>query len=366
MPNKIKIFVDAHVFDGLPQGSVTYIAGLYSELINDSRFQIFIGSNETDIARMYLRSSSFIHVKYNTNSRFIRLFYTIPKILKKYDIDFAHFQYVVPFKKTCIYIITIHDLLFLEFPEKFPFFYRFKNSILFFLSAKRADLVLTVSDYSKNSINHFFKMPLNKIYITPNAIFKKDQEKPEPIPQLQNKEFILFVSRIEPRKNQVSLLKVWKELNLFDQGFDLVLVGSKSLKDDHLLAEIKKLSETEKPHFHWLSDIPIKNLIWLYQKCSLFVFPSLAEGFGIPPLEAAIYGAKVICSNSTAMKDYHFFGNFQFNPESVNEFKKALISGIKNDFNHEYVISAIMSKYNCKKIAIEFGDLIYSFYKKKY
>jgi len=359
MKKIIKLFVDAHIFDGFPQGTVTYLSGLYSELIKDSRFQLYIGSNEKTIATNFLGSTNFIHIKYNTHSKLKRLLFTIPNILKENKIDFAHFQYISPIQKPCKYIVTIHDLLFLEFPTNFPLSYRIKNSILFYLSCKRADFVTTVSGYSKKSINHFFKIPLTKIAITPNAVIQTP-EKAEPIQQLLNKKFILFVSRIEPRKNQALLIKIWKELNLLEENIDLVLVGAEGLKDEQFNQQLQELSANEQEHFHWLKKIPTKNLTWLYQNCSLFVFPTTAEGFGIPPLEAAIYGAKVLCSNTTAMKEFDFWGKFQFDPNNYIEFKKAMLFALNNDFNHELAISSIISKYNWKKIANDFGDLIYN------
>jgi len=354
---KIKLFVDAHVFDGIPQGTVTFLAGLYSELIKDSRFLLYVGSIERDKTEIFLGGTNFVHIKYNSNSNFKRLLYTIPKVLKENKIDFAHFQYISPFVKPCKYIVTIHDLLFLEFPENFPLSYRIKNSILFYFSVKRANLVTTVSEYSKHSIHRFFKIPLNKIEITPNAVVQK-WEKPEPIRELLDKKFILYVSRIEPRKNQALLIQIWKEMGLFDQNIDLVLVGSMGLKDYQFQQQLCGLSENEQKHFHWLKKIPTKHLNWLYRNCSLFVFPSSAEGFGIPPLEAAIFGAKVLCSNTTAMSEFNFFEKFQFNPNNYTEFKLALLFAFNNDFNHELAISSITSKYNWPKIANDFANLI--------
>ena len=298
--NNIRLFIDAHVFDGIPQGTVTYLSGLYSELIKDERFQLYIGSEEISKAIGFLGSSNFIHIKYESHSRLRRLFFIIPKALKENKIDYAHFQYISPILKPCKYIVTIHDLLFLEFPDNFPISYRIKNCILFYLSAKRADIVTTVSGYSKESIHRLFRIPLNKIEITPNAVAKK-HEKPIALQHLLGKKFILFVSRIEPRKNQALLIKIWRELCLCDQCIDLVLVGSEGLPDTNFVQQIHDLTESEHEHFHWLKKVPTQNLIWLYQNCSLFVFPSSAEGFGIPPLEAAHYGAKVLCSNLSAM-----------------------------------------------------------------
>ena len=96
-----------------------------------------------------------------------------------HNIDYAHFQYVIPPIKKCKYIVTIHDVLFLDFPQYFPFLYRLKNNLLFKYSAKKSDIVLTVSQYSKERIEMHFN--INDVKIIPNAVdltyFETIQEK---------------------------------------------------------------------------------------------------------------------------------------------------------------------------------------------
>lgn len=357
--SKIRLFVDAHIFDGIPQGTVTFLSGIYSELIKDQRFRLYVGSADKSLAEKFLGGTDFVHISYKKESKFRRLLYTIPQILTANQIDYAHFQYISPIQKRCKYIVTTHDLLFLEFPWSFPLSYRIKNSFLFYISAKRADLITTVSQYSRESINKYFRIPLRRITLIPNGV-KKNPEKPEPIDQLTGKKFLLYISRIEPRKNQALLIKVWKELDLYNRDIDLVLVGSEGLKDLNFIKEINQLSEQEKNHFHWFKNVTSRNLDWMYQNCNLFIFPSSAEGFGIPPLEAAINGAKVLCSNTTAMKELNFWGKFNFNPNSVTEFKNALSFALTHDFDHQFAIEKIELTYNWKKIAEDFGNLIFT------
>jgi len=355
---KIKLFIDAHVFDGIYQGTVSYIAGLYSEIAKDDRFQLYVGSEDIETAKLFLQSDNFIHVKYTSSSKFTRLFFEIPYALKKMKIDYAHFQYISPISKKCKYIVTIHDLLFLEFPKNFPLFYKIKNCILFYVSSKRADIVTTVSLYSKNSINKLFKIPFDKILITPNAI-KKSQIKCEINMELTDKKFILYVSRIEPRKNQALLISIWKELKQTNKDLCLVLVGSEGVRDCEFDAEIQKLNNIEREHFRWYKSISIEKLVWLYENCSIFVFPSSAEGFGIPPIEAAYYGAKVICSDATAMSEFDFFDKYFFSPNDRDEFKQKILQVIDSPYPHSLIRKEIELRYNWETIAKEFSDNLF-------
>lgn len=361
MTKKIKLFIDAHVFDGLPQGTVSYIAGLYSELVKLPEFDIFVGSKDENRARFLLESKNFTHIKYETSSKIKRLLFIIPRIIKKYNIDYAHFQYISPLFVSCKSIVTIHDLLFLEFPQNFPIFYRIKNWVLFYLSAKRADLIFTVSNYSKTSIKKFFNISEDKIFISPNAV-KINKDVFTPVEDLVNKSFILYVSRIEQRKNQSLLIEIWKDLKLYQKGIELVIVGGIGIEDKSFTNQILTMSKEIRSHFYWLEDVPAEKLVWLYRNCKLFIYPSMAEGFGIPPIEAVYCGAPVLCSNKTAMSDFVFLRDFLFSPDDRNEFKEKLNWALKSTFPHDTAIKEVVERYNWRNISKTFSKEILKTY----
>ena len=142
--------------------------------------------------------------------------------------------------------MTVHDLLFLDFPQYFPLSYRLKNGFMFWKSARRADVLLTVSEYSKDEIYRHFKIAKNKIGVTFNGVLlpEKDLPKTEVRERLGLRKYILTVSRIEPRKNHISLLKAFVEMKLYNDGYKLVFVGgydwSNREFDDYLTVWILK------------------------------------------------------------------------------------------------------------------------------
>ena len=171
----IIIFVDAHVFDGEYQGTQTYLREMYLKIL-DFRRDIIVYFGAADIACI---NSIFGHfnnarfIQYNSKRPFNRLFIEIPRIIDHLQCTYAHFQYVIPFKKYqyCTYIVTIHDILFNDFPNEFSFLYRLQRNITFKLSAKRCDILLTVSNYSKNKISKRYNIDINTILYLLEILF---------------------------------------------------------------------------------------------------------------------------------------------------------------------------------------------------
>ena len=309
----MNLLVDCHCFDEkTAQGINTYIRGIYSVLpALAPEIDFYFAARNTDNLRELFGSGRNIHyVRLRSDARMRRLLSEFPAIIKRHRIDWAHFQYVAPLIKNCRTIVTLHDILFREFPQYFPLGYRLWRDPLFRLSARRADLLCTVSAYSRSSISRNYGIPPERIAITPNVISEEFAE----VSLEESREFarkngagdyILYISRFEPRKNQLGLLKSWIRLN---PRHDLVMIGNPTLRSRELEEAIAALPAERSRHLHILEGVSFGELKKWYRGASLFVYPTLAEGFGIPPLEAAMAGVPVICSDATAMADFSFFG----------------------------------------------------------
>ncbi|MFD2908600.1 glycosyltransferase family 4 protein [Flavobacterium ardleyense] len=322
--NQIKIFIDCHVFDGKPQGTTTYLKGIYSEVLKNRSIILFLASfNPEKLKNEFGENENINYLKYPSKNKFKRLLIDIPLLIKKHKIDYAHFQYIVPPIKNCKFIVTIHDVLFIDFPHFFPLLYKLKNFPLFYLSAKRSDYVVTVSKYSKDKIEEHFH--LKNILITPNAVdneFFDDYSKEVEEKHVQNKfnckEYFLFVSRREPRKNHLNLLKSFVACNYFD-NYKLVCIGSKDIKDKAFDKYYDSLSAEVKNKVVFLENLNFADLLAITRAAKIAIYPSFAEGFGIPPLESIAANIPTICSNKTAMSDFEFMQEFLFDPNSVEE-----------------------------------------------
>lgn len=357
---KIKILVDGRWFDSYYSGVSTYIKGLYNDLSKDQNFEItIIGSNIAKLKEEFPKNIKFIQL----NSRFNlkRLYYDIPKIIKENNFDYAHFQYICPISKPCRFIVTLHDLLFLEYKKSFPLTFILKNSFLFYISSLRADMILTVSEYSKKQIIKIFRTCPNKIYITPNGILSKfcEEVKSNDIKTKYNiGEYILYVSRLEPRKNHLGLIKSFVELELYN-NYQLVLIGKKTISNVNLDKYINSLSDTIKSKIVFIENTSEEDLHGFYSNASLFAYPSLSEGFGIPPIEAISCGTKTICSNATALIDFDFLSTYQFNPNNLNELKDKIIFAL-NDKSYpiDDYKSIINERYNWSNISNSYKLLL--------
>lgn len=356
----MKLLIDCHVFDGKFQGTRTYLEGLYSNLTSHEDIEFyFAAQNITNLKRAFGEGANIHYIKLNSKNGISRLFIEIPKLIKNFGIDYAHFQYTSTWRKCCKEIITCHDLLFLDMSQYFPLSFRLNKGFFFKRSAKRADVMLTVSKYSKDELVRHYGIKPNDIYVTPNAVLPVSDNLPHPDikAQFNVDKYILTVSRIEPRKNHLALVKAFNELRLSDKGYKLVMVGTYDFKYNEFSKYLNTLEQKTRDNIMFV-QASFPELVELYRNASLFVFPSLGEGFGIPPLEALEYGCPLLCSNATAMAEFGLPQNIMFNPYDLDEMKLKMIHELNTPTDLREYRKVIASTFNWKKIADDFYQTV--------
>ena len=343
---KCNFLIDCHCFDSnMSQGITTYIKGIYSLLPSKApNINFFFMAQDIErLKNIFGEDKNIKYIKLKSHNKLYRLVYEIPQLIKRHKIDMAHFQYISPLIKNCKTIVTLHDILFVDFPQFFPLSYRLLKGLLFKVSAKRCDLLCTVSNYSKERISKCYNISNNKIIITPNAVSKDFKDTPNKKLKSMPQKYILYVSRIEPRKNHIAAVNIFNKLDLANKGYKLVLIGKETVSTPQLHALINNLSETTKSNILVIPQVSYDDLKLWYKNASLFIYPSIAEGFGIPPIEAAVSGIPVICNNSTAMSDFFFFKEnlVDFNDEKtvLNRIQSLLNEDTKNQNLSEIVLN---------------------------
>lgn len=370
---KPNIFVDGRVFDTEFQGTRTYIENIYSIIDKIGDFNIYLASeNPQYTSSFFPRSNNICFIKYKSQSKLSRVLIEIPSLVAQYKIEAAHFQYIVPPVRNTIQVVTIHDILFKDFPAEFNLKYRWGKGTLFYFSAKRADLVTTVSDYSKRAIQRHFHIPENDIHVVPNGVspsyflsYEKKESKQVVLNKYGVSNFLLYVSRIEPRKNQLAVLEAYLDLKLYNKDKKLVFIGKKSIPVPQIDAILASLNSEIKKQIYFFENISNSDLMLFYKSADLFIYPSKAEGFGIPPLEAAALEVPTICSQSTAMADFAFFGENHINPDKET-IKSAIEQNCFMDPQRLKDISDIIKeRYSWDSSALKLNELIWSKIKSK-
>jgi glycosyltransferase involved in cell wall biosynthesis len=356
----MRFLVDAHVFDEPHQGTRTYLRELYRVVIEMRPDDTFYFACKSKIT---LESEIGVHnnvrfIGLSNRGKYFRLLFEFPWLILRNSIDFAHFQYVAPPIKLCKYIITIHDVLFNDFPSLFPVKYRIVKNYLFKTSARFADVLFTVSEYSRKRIAHHYHIPIDQIHITSNGIREiQVDDSGDGFEMTGYDDYILYVSRVEPRKNHLILLQAFYELNLWKTGKSLVFIGKDDLPYKGLDEYLANLAPECRARVIKISNVALDDLLKFYKHAKVFVYPSLAEGFGIPPLEAVVAGIPTLCSNTTAMSDFAFLEDDLFDPTNLQELKLKIsekLSGKMDLQRLELLKNFVTKNYSWQKTASQY------------
>ena len=235
----------------------------------------------------------------------------VPWVLWREKPDVFHApHYVLPPAVPCRAVVTIHDCIHLRFPQYLPS--RFADLYArasIWAAAHRADRILTVSEASKQDILRYVHVPADRIQVTYNALDEQFGASPSEAELALVREryqlhhpFVLYVGNIKPHKNLVRLIDAFAGLRR--DGFPdltLLIIGDQISK----LPALRHAVHAHKLHKHvrFLGFLNDQTLAALYKLASVFVFPSLYEGFGLPPLEAMAMGTPVVTSNVSSMPE---------------------------------------------------------------
>lgn len=314
-------------------GSETYIRNLISKLSDiDKENEYFIFANKENFNEFKIDKPNFHKALCPINASFKpgRILWeqlVLPLQTLKYKIDILFSPgYTAPVFTKCKQVVAIYDLNYYHHSEDFSRFELIFWKLLIPLSARVADRIIVLSNNSKRDIENVLDVPSNKvvpIYLAANIFSNAADWTKEKIREVKkkyqiDKDYILSVAAFHPHKNLYRLIEAYKILkDRYGSGHKLVLVGMKARASKAVEGAIKGMSlEKDVIFTGW---VPVEDIPILYKGAAIFVFPSLFEGFGIPPIEAMTCGTPVAVSNTTSLPEVVGDAGLFFNPMDIED-----------------------------------------------
>jgi glycosyltransferase involved in cell wall biosynthesis len=309
------------------RNSISALVGQYP----DNQYFLFNPGNRKPL---FIAPESSIELKPENfwwkNLKFIWRSIQISKLAKEVKLDVYHgLSHELPVgieKAGAKLVVTMHDLIYLRYPEYYKKIDRKIYDQKFRHACRKADRIHAISEQTKRDLVSYFAVPEEKItviYQSINPIFYKRAEKIQK-EQLRKKyqiprKFVLSVGTVEPRKNLLGLLEgmTWSKTYI-----PVVVIGK--LTDYH--HKVQKFIEADlnRLQVHFLPRIQDEELAVLYQMAEILVYPSMFEGFGLPVAEAQASGCPVITSNISSMPEAGGDAALYVDPEKPEEIGKTL------------------------------------------
>ncbi len=205
-------------------------------------------------------------------------------------------------------LLTVHDLSFIHYPDTFtPSLIRFLNDAVP-RSVARATHILADSQATKDDLQQLWQVPADKITVLYSGVDERFRPVPQPAKLAEVRQryaipdapYLLALSTIQPRKNYQMLIRAFRPVAQ-DWPHNLVIGGGKGWLFEQILAEVEAQDLTGRVHF--IGYVNDHDLPALYSGAALFLYPSLYEGFGLPPLEAMACGVPVLLANNSSLPE---------------------------------------------------------------
>lgn len=335
----MKILIDLTALADNFSGIERYAACLSREMIQNNNDEFILLFKE-EIHSVFLDSTNAPNVQIVVIPRCRKIIFNqirLPLEIYKHKADcYLFLAFPVPvllFKRNMI--STVHDICCWDCPETMNGLSNWYFKLSHMVAMKKCKAIITISEFSKRRIIDKLKYSQNKIWLIYCGVdnkfltYRGDEEKLSLIKEKYGlpDRYLLSLSTLEPRKNLQLLVSAYEEL-VKEQKVDipLVLAGRKGWKMDEFLSAIDK-SVINKIQFTGFIDD--EDLPTVYGYSTLFVFPSMYEGFGMPPLEALACGTNVLSSDSSSLPEVLGESVYYFNNNDKNDLKFKIVEAIE-------------------------------------
>jgi glycosyltransferase involved in cell wall biosynthesis len=324
-----RVLIDGHMLGAGETGNETYVRGLLAgleelgrrELVAVTGLDVDIGAHEPVVLRR--------------RSDISRLAVGLVAAARDHDAGVIHTTYAAPFSTSAASVVTVHDVSFLRHPRWFTLRDRMVLNLGVRASVKRAARVLVPSGHARDELCTLLGVPAERVVVTPEGVdrcFAPAGDASHGGADVDfllrrlgiRRPYVLALGNLQPRKNLARLVDAWALLARVgaDAGHRLVVAGGFRGRKDGAPAHSISAGIGDRVVFPgYVSDADLKTL---YAGASLFVFPSLYEGFGLPVLEAMACGTPVACSRTTSLPEAAGGAAALFDPEDPGDIAAVL------------------------------------------
>lgn len=335
------IAIDARFYGAESRGLGRYTKMLIRGLEDiDQAHQYHIYLRRQNFDEYFPRRANFIKKLADVNWYSLKEQILLPFYFNRREIDLIHYPHFnLPLACPKPFVVTIHDLILLEYPTKKattldPVRYALKSLAYKAVLRKaifNSEKIITVSQFSRRDIVRHFPSAKAKIEVIYDACepaadrVKLNAEQKERIQQCKiPKEYVLYVGGAYPHKNLENLVAAYGEAKKSPAFKDVALVLTGG--DDYFYRRIKELGKRCRiADIYYPGLVDDEMLMELYANARLFIFPSVYEGFGLPPLEAMSWGVPVLASSAGSLPEVLGDAAYYFNPYNVSEMAAALV-----------------------------------------
>ncbi|PKM87593.1 hypothetical protein CVU83_02830 [Candidatus Falkowbacteria bacterium HGW-Falkowbacteria-2] len=346
---KRRIGIDARFYGPLGKGLGRYVQEIVDRVIrlqathdSEIEFVIFLSPDNYESYNCPTADVRKVLVPQRWYSWREQVFF--PIILRREKLDLIHFPHFnVPLLTPSPFVVTIHDLILTKFPSRRasmlpPLLYWMKQAayrLVVRTAVKRAKAIITVSEFTKKDIIDKFSASPEKIFITYEGVVDFNQAVSTEMSSREvldkygiTQPYLLYVGNAYPHKNLSRLISSYVDVRKALPELSLVMVGKNDYFYQRVRAEAEQLglydATNGKGKIVFPGYVPDSLLGTLYRNALLYVFPSLYEGFGLPPLEAMSCSCPVASSNQASLPEILSDAAVYFDPYDVDNISMTL------------------------------------------
>jgi glycosyltransferase involved in cell wall biosynthesis len=375
----LKIGIDCRCLEGEKTGVGVYLSNLMQHILESANqpmcFICYFWGKPPSLPWMKGPRIKKRIIKPIVQNNFFWSTFQLPFYLAKDKVDILHApSYTTPFIKTRKTIVTIHDISYAVNPA----WYSYKSDIIrrryYYQSAKSADIILTVSEFSKNEIIKYYQINPEKVIVTYHGLDKKFLQNLDDntVQNILKKyhidgDYVLYVGSIHPRRNIERLIEAFIKLKNEYERFHtlkLVLTG----KDEGSLKKLLLLYG-KRNDLIFTGYVPEEDIILFYKRAKCFTFLSFYEGFGFPILESMASGIPTLISDIQVFREIFKDNSLLVDPYDVDKIKNCLFRILTDEYlrntlsrkSKEYATSFLW-KTTAKKTLDAYKDLLYLYH----